>query len=78
MTKGTLADLLSSNGKFVGGLDFGWNDPFCALCGFLTPDDILYIWFERYKSQTTIEEHADALPKFHNSDIIWYLEQICS
>ena len=74
MTKGRLADLLSSNGKFVGGIDFGWNDPFCSLGGFLTPDDILYIWFERYKSQTTLEEHAEALPKFANTDIIWYAD----
>lgn len=74
MNQEDLDELLSSSGRFVGGLDFGWNDPFAALCGFLTGDDILYIWFERYRSQKTIEEHADHLPKFYGRSIKWYAD----
>lgn len=72
MDQKEIDDLLAiPGGKHVGGLDYGWNDPFCALCGYLTPvDDILYIWFERYRSQRTIEQHADNLPKI--SSMIWY------
>lgn len=64
MSSDELKVLLSKRGKIYGGMDFGWNDPFCALLGFLEADtDILYIFYERYKSQTTLEEHANALPK---------------
>ncbi len=75
MTKLKREELLSKPGKFIGGLDFGWNDPFCALCGFLDFEtDILYIWYERYKAETILEEHAEALPKFNSVDIVWYAD----
>lgn len=69
-----LAELISGPGKFYGGIDYGWNDPFCALCGFLDQNDVLWIWYERYKSRTPIEEHANVLPKFEHSTIKWYSE----
>ena len=68
MENSEMVELLRSPGHLYGGIDFGWNDPFCALNGFLSSNatfgrDVLYIWFERYKSQTAIETHAEALPK---------------
>lgn len=79
MKKVEIDDLISSPGKLVGGIDFGWNDPFAAIGGFLSNNDdygrdILYIWYERYKSQTTIETHADNLPKFSSRSLLWFAE----
>jgi phage terminase large subunit len=70
-----LAEILNQEGQFYGGLDFGWNDPFCALSGFLHyTSDILYVWYERYRSQTILEMHADSLPKLPDRSICWYAE----
>lgn len=60
--------------KHYGGLDFGWNDPFCGLAGFLDDKDVLWLWYERYKTRTPIEEHAEALPKIPNKTVKWYSE----
>src|SRR5690606_30776663 len=61
MSAAELKVLLSRRGHIYGGMDFGWNDPFCGLLGFLDSEtDVLTIFYERYKSQTTLEEHADA------------------
>lgn len=69
-----LTSLLSQHGKFYGGIDYGWNDPFCGLAGFLDSNDVLWLWYERYKSKTAIETHATALPKFQNRTITWFCE----
>lgn len=52
-----------------GGMDFGWNDPFCGLCAakWIVTDekgtrDVLYVWYERYKRLTLMSDHAEALP----------------
>ena len=77
MKKDELLELLKGPGKFVGGMDFGWNDPFCALGGFLTPEDVLYVWYERYRSETIIEKHADAIPKTQKTygrSMIWHCD----
>jgi len=55
-------------GERVGGIDFGWNDPFAAGSGILTPmdytiPDTLIITRERYKRQCSIEVHAKNLVK---------------
>jgi PBSX family phage terminase large subunit len=66
--------LINSPGKAVGGIDFGWNDPFSAHCGHLDRNDTLWIWYERYKRRTTIEEHSSALPKLYNKSVTWYAD----
>lgn len=74
MTKEEVIEMISSSeGSLHGGIDFGWNDPFAANIGFLNKEtDILTIFWERYKSQTPIENHADALPKqFCGKSITW-------
>lgn len=72
----SLDDIFAMPGRFYGGIDYGWNDPFCAVCGLLDQDDCLWIWYERYKSETPIERHADKLPKFKNKRIIWYSDNV--
>lgn len=54
-------------GKDVGGLDFGWEDPFVALAGTSyfdegIDDDVLYVWYERYKRHELLGQHARAIP----------------
>lgn len=47
----------------AGGMDFGFNHPFVGLAGAVDHDDVLWVWFERYKSHVTLPTHAEALPK---------------
>jgi phage terminase large subunit len=43
-------------GRLVGGIDFGWTNPFAALGGTVYSDDagrgIVYVWYERYLTKT--------------------------
>jgi hypothetical protein len=50
-------------GKAVGGIDFGFRNPFCALWGVLDGDGVLWIEHERYLRETAIQIHAAALPR---------------
>jgi hypothetical protein len=47
----------------LGGLDFGYNNPFAAVWGHLDGDDVLWILGCRYKRETTTPQHAEALPR---------------
>lgn len=55
-------------GRPVGGIDWGWRNPFAAVWGVVR-DDVLYINNERYLRETPLHEHAAALPK-----IQWYCD----
>jgi hypothetical protein len=57
-------------GDKVGGLDFGWRNPFAAIWGVHDRDDVLWIGHERYLRETPISEHAAALPR----DVMWYAD----
>ncbi len=50
-------------GQHIGGIDFGFHNCFAALAGFLDHDDVWWITYCRYKSQTTLPVHSEALPK---------------
>lgn len=50
-------------GQDVGGIDWGWNNPFAAVLGKLDRDDVLWLGWERYGSRITIGDHAAALPQ---------------
>src|SRR5207302_394129 len=47
----------------VGGIDFGWRNPFAAIWGVLDHDDVLWITHERYLRETPLSDHAAALPR---------------
>ncbi len=47
----------------VGGIDWGYNNPFVALSGFLDDDDVLWITDERYVDRTLLADHAASLDK---------------
>lgn len=69
-------------GRHVGGIDFGWRNPFAALAGVLDRDDVLWLTWERHGSQTPLHEHAAALPR----RVTWYadpagrteIEELCA
>jgi Terminase large subunit, T4likevirus-type, N-terminal len=46
-----------------GGIDYGWNNPFAALWGFIDHDDVMWVIGCRYQRQTTMPVHAEAIPK---------------
>lgn len=62
------------DGEKVGGVDFGFNNPFAALGGTVYIDekghDVLYIHYERYLREITIPVHAEAIP----SDHMWWAD----
>jgi hypothetical protein len=55
-------------GRAVGGIDFGWRNPFAALWGMLDRDDVLWILEERYRRETPLHEHAAALKQVGRVD----------
>lgn len=57
-------------GKKVGGIDFGWRNPFAAVWGVLDRDDVLWLVGERYLTETPLAEHAQALPKGY----LWFAD----
>jgi hypothetical protein len=54
----------------VGGIDWGFHNPFAALWGVLDHDDVLWINQERYLRETSLSDHASALPR----NIMWYAD----
>ncbi len=56
-------------GRPVGGIDFGWRNPFAAVWGALDRDDVLWIFGERYLRQTPLHEHAAFLRKIPG--VVW-------
>jgi hypothetical protein len=59
-------------GRRVGGIDFGWRNPFAAVWGVLDRDDVLWIEGERYLSQTPLHEHAVALKAL--GGVTWFAD----
>ncbi len=60
----------AQSAEAVGGIDFGWRNPFAAIWGVLDADDVLWILHERYLRETPLSDHAAALPK----DVMWYAD----
>jgi hypothetical protein len=46
----------------IGGIDFGWRNPFAAVWGFVDAG-VLWITDEHHQSRGTLAEHAEILPK---------------
>ncbi|HZY85516.1 MAG TPA: terminase family protein, partial [Gemmataceae bacterium] len=59
-------------GRPVGGIDFGWRNPFAAVWGVHDRDDVLWIEGERYLTQTPLHEHAAALRE--RKGVEWYAD----
>jgi hypothetical protein len=63
---------VAPTGRLVGGIDFGWRNPFAAVWGVVDAADRLWITGERYTSQTPLEAHAAALKKLGVA--MWYAD----
>jgi hypothetical protein len=54
----------------VGGIDFGFSDPFAAVWGFHDADDVLWITHEHYARHQPLSAHAARLPR----EVYWYVD----
>jgi hypothetical protein len=63
---------LIPDGKPVGGIDWGWRNPFAAIWGVLDREDVLWIHGERYLRETPLHEHVKALRQ--HSPRMWYAD----
>jgi len=60
-----------AHGQRIGGMDFGFRNPFAAIWGTLDREGVLWISGEYYKRQAGLHEHAATLPK----DVeMWYAD----
>ena len=57
-------------GKKLGGMDFGYRNPFAAVWGVLDRDDVLWLTGEHYCRQQPLSYHATHLPR----DVYWYAD----
>src|SRR5206468_951814 len=48
-------------GRLVGGIDFGWRNPFAAIWGVIDANDVLWLGCERYLRSVALHRHAAAL-----------------
>jgi hypothetical protein len=53
------------SGRKVGGIDFGFRNPFAALWGVLDRDDVLWLTGEHYLSGHPLSDHVRHLPRGH-------------
>jgi hypothetical protein len=60
----------ATQGKLVGGIDFGWRNPFAAVWGVLDKNDVLWIIGERYGREIPLHEHAATLPR----NVLWFAD----
>ena len=49
--------------RWVGGIDWGYNNPFVGLSGFVDADDVLWLYRERCQAETLLKDHAPSLDK---------------
>ena len=54
----------------VGGIDFGFRNPFAALWGILDREGILWLTGEHYARQKPLSYHAKHMPR----DVMWYVD----
>jgi hypothetical protein len=58
-----VVDMCPPIGKPVGGIDWGWRNPFAAIWGILDNDDVLWLQDEVYRRETPLHELRKAIPK---------------
>jgi hypothetical protein len=54
----------------VGGIDFGFRNPFAAVWGYVDRDDVLWLTGEHYARQKPLSHHAKHLPR----EVMWYAD----
>jgi hypothetical protein len=64
------SDTRIPEGRRVGGIDFGFRNPFAALWGVLDGDGVLWLTGEHYCRERPLSYHAQHLPR----DVAWYAD----
>jgi len=64
------SELPLRKGRFVGGIDFGWHNPFAAVWGFLDEQQNLFITNEHYVTHATVDEISKILPR----NVTWWAD----
>jgi hypothetical protein len=54
----------------VGGIDFGFDDPFAAVWGILDKDNVLWLTGEHYGNRRPVQDHAASIPR----TVFWYAD----
>jgi hypothetical protein len=62
--------LAPTDGRRVGGIDFGFRNPFAAIWGIMDRDGVLWLTGEHYCRQKPLSHHAEQLPRGVN----WYAD----
>jgi hypothetical protein len=57
-------------GRKVGGLDWGFRNPFAAVWGVLDRDNVLWITGEHYEHERPLSYHIRKIPR----DVTWYAD----
>jgi hypothetical protein len=68
--------------KYVGGIDWGFNNPFAAVWGYLDRDDVLWIGWEHYQRHELLRDSIDFIRACHDRDpacpdprrVMWYAD----
>jgi len=63
--------------SYIGGLDFGWNHPTCALLGAISPDGTLFVIREHYESNELLGAHFGQLAEWEaqiGTRIQWFAD----
>jgi hypothetical protein len=68
--------------RYVGGIDWGFNNPFAAVWGYLDRDDVLWLGWERYQSRCPLRDHIAAIAARHEREpscpdparVVWYAD----
>src|SRR5581483_9206147 len=61
--RGVVDSLPQERSPSIGGIDFGFRNPFAAVWGFRDGDDVLWVVGERYARGCPLGEHARHLPR---------------
>jgi hypothetical protein len=59
-----------TGGRRVGGIDFGFRNPFAAVWGTLDRDGVLWLTGEHYARQKPLSYHAERMPR----DVMYYAD----
>jgi hypothetical protein len=77
-----LPGTVPAGARYVGGIDWGFHNPFAAVWGYLDRDDVLWIAWECYRRQETLRDNLDFIRACHESDpacpdprhVLWYAD----
>lgn len=64
---------LEKRGVPYGGIDWGFNNPFAAVHGFLDKDDVLWLTWCRYKRGRTVPQHEEKL-RTRPRETMWFAD----